>query len=67
LSRKQRRAKKEHRSLRTSKNYQKQRLVVAKLHAKVRRQRENFLNRVSITLINNHDLVIAENLRGKNM
>ena len=67
LSRRQRRAKKEHRSLRDSKNYQKQRLVVSKLQAKVRRQRENFLHRVSATLINNHDLVVAENLRSKNM
>ncbi|WP_157930244.1 RNA-guided endonuclease InsQ/TnpB family protein, partial [Limosilactobacillus fermentum] len=39
LSRRQQRAKKEHRSLRDSKNYQKQRLLVAKLHAKVMNQR----------------------------
>ncbi|MFL2032554.1 transposase, partial [Limosilactobacillus fermentum] len=32
LSRRARRAKQEHRPLRTSKNYQKQRLLVAKLH-----------------------------------
>jgi len=63
LSRRQLRAKKEERSLRDVKNYQKQRLVVAK----VSRQRNNFLHRVSITLINNHDLVVAENLHGKNM
>lgn len=67
LSRRQLRAKKEGRSLRDAKNYQKQRLVVAKLQARVRRQRNNFLHKVSTTLINNHDLVVAENLRGKNM
>ena len=67
LSRRQLRAKKDGRNLRNAKNYQKQRLVVAKLQARVRRQRNNFLHKVSITLINNHDLVVAENLRGKNM
>ena len=67
LSRRQLRAKKERRSLRDAKNYQKQRLLVAKLQAKVRRQRNNFLHKVSTTLINNHDLVVAENLRSKNM
>ena len=67
LSRRQRRAKKEHRSLRDSKNYQKQRLLVAKLHAKVMNQRHNFLHRVSTALIKNHDLVVAEELRSKNM
>ncbi len=67
LSRRQLRAKKDGRNLRNAKNYQKQRLVVAKLQAKVRRQRNNFLHKVSTALINSHDLVVAENLRGKNM
>ncbi len=67
LSRRQRRAKKEKRSLRDSKNYQKQRVLVAKLHDRVRNQRNNFLNHVTTALINNHDLVVVENLRSKNM
>lgn len=67
LSRRQQRAKKEHRSLRDSKNYQKQRLLVAKLHAKVMNQRHNFLQQISTALIKNHDLVVAEELRSKNM
>jgi putative transposase len=67
LSRRQLRAKKEHRSLRDSKNYQKQRLLVAKLHAKVMNQRHNFLQQLSTALIKNHDLVVAEELRSKNM
>lgn len=67
LSRRQRRAKKEHRSLWNSKNYQKQRIKVAKLHAKVKHQRANFLHQLSTTLIKNHDLVVAENLKSKNM
>ena len=67
LSRRQRRAKKEHRSLCNSKNYQKQRLLVAKLHAKVMNQRHNFLQQISTALIKSHDLVVAEELRSKNM
>ena len=67
LSRRQQRAKKEHRSLQDSKNYQKQRLLVAKLHAKVMNQRHNFLQQISTALIKNHDLVVAEELRSKNM
>ena len=67
LSRRQRRAKAEKRNLRNAKNYQKQRHLVAKMHDKIRNQRNNFLNLVSITLINSHDLVVAENLRSSNM
>ena len=67
LSRRQRRAKKEGRNLRLAKNYQKQRLVVAKLHDKIRRQREDFLQVLSTALIKNHDLVVAEELRSKNL
>ena len=67
LSRRERRAKKEKRSLRNSKNYQKQRRLVAKIHDKIRNQRNNFLNVNSTRLINNHDLIVAENLKSKNM
>ena len=67
LSRRERRAKKEKRSLRNSKNYQKQRRLVAKIHDKIRNQRNNFLNVSSTKLINNHDLIVAENLKSSNM
>lgn len=67
LSRRERRAKKEKRSLRNSKNYQKQRRLVAKIHDKIRNQRNNFLNVNSTRLINNHGLIVAENLRSSNM
>ena len=67
LSRRARRAKQEHRPLRTSKNYQKQRLLVAKLHAQVFERRRDFLHNVSTTLIKNHDFIAAEELRSKNM
>ncbi|MGV0169061.1 RNA-guided endonuclease InsQ/TnpB family protein [Furfurilactobacillus sp. WILCCON 0119] len=67
LSRRALRAKKEHRSLSDSANYQKQRKVVANLQRKVSNRRKNFLHFVSTTLIKNHDLVVAEELRSKNM
>ena len=67
LSRRARRAKKAQRRLSESKNYQKQRLQVAKSQLKIANQRKNFLHHVSTTLIKNHDLVVAEELRSKNM
>jgi len=67
LSRRARRAKKNQQRLSESKNYQKQRLLVAKLRLKVANNRKNFLHHVSTTLIKNHDLVVAEELRSKNM
>lgn len=67
LSRRQLRAKKENRSLRDSKNYIKQRLLVAKKMKHIANQRNNFLDNLSVTLIKNHDLVVAENLSSKNM
>lgn len=67
LSRRALHAKKEHRPLRNAKNYQKQRALVANIQRKVANRRKNFLHLVSTTLIKNHDLVVAEELRSKNM
>ncbi|OTA79836.1 hypothetical protein BHL79_09330 [Limosilactobacillus reuteri] len=67
MSRRQLRAMKEKRSLRGSKNYIKQRLLVAKRMKHIANQRNNFLDNLSVTLIKNHDLVVAENLSSKNM
>ncbi len=67
LSRRALRARKEHHLLSHSANYQKQREVVANIQRKVTNRRKNFLHLVSTTLIKNHDLVVAEELRSKNM
>lgn len=67
LSRRRLRAKKENRALRNSKNYLKQRLLVAKKMKKISNQRNSFLDDLSIALIKNHDLVVAEDLKSKNM
>ena len=61
------RAKKEHRPLRTAKNYQKQRRLVSRITQSIMNRRRNFLNCQSTALIKNHDLVVAEELRSKNM
>ena len=61
------RAKKEHRPLRTAKNYQEQRRLVSRIQRRVLRRRDSFLNYLSTTLIKNHDLVAAEELRSKNL
>lgn len=67
MSRRQARAKKEGRKLAKSQNYQKSRLQVSRLQRRVRNQREDFLQKLSTAYINNHDVVVLENLRGKNL
>lgn len=67
LSRRARRAKAEGKRLADAKNYQKQKKIVAKIHQDIKNKRRTFLDKVSITLVKNHDLVVAENLQGKNM
>lgn len=67
LSRKQVRAKKEGRHANDSKNYRRQRKIVAKIHQKIKNQRNNFTNILSTALIKNHDLVVSENLQSKNL
>jgi putative transposase len=48
--------------LTAAKNYQKQRLKVAGLYEKVANQRQDFLNKLSTTLIKNHDVICIEAL-----
>ena len=67
LNKRMYRAKKEKRHLKDASNYQKQRLLVARMMKGIMNRRKNFLHNQSKALINNHDLVIAEELRSKNM
>ena len=46
----------------SSKNREKQKLKVAKVHKKIRNQRKNFNHNVSRTLVNNNDLIVFEDL-----
>lgn len=50
-----------------AKNYQKQKIKVARLHEKVMNQREDFLNKLSTEIIKNHDIVCIEDLNTKGM
>ncbi|MDN6724758.1 MAG: IS200/IS605 family element RNA-guided endonuclease TnpB [Tetragenococcus halophilus] len=50
-----------------AKNYQKQKIKVARLHEKVTNQREDFLNKVSTEIIKNHDIICIEDLNIKGM
>ena len=50
-----------------AKNYQKQKIKVARLHEKVMNQRTDFLNKLSTEIIKNHDIICIENLSVKGM
>lgn len=67
LSRRALVAKKSGRKLSESKNYQKQRLKVAKIHEKIANKRRDFLNKLSTDLVKNHDTLCVEDLSSKNL
>ena len=67
LSRRGLLAKKNGRKLSDSKNYQKQRMKVAKIHEKIANQRKDFLNKLSTNLVKNHDVICIEDLSSKNL
>lgn len=50
-----------------SKNRNKARLKVAKIHEKISNQRKDFLHKVSTQLINENQVIVIEDLRVKNM
>src|SRR5699024_2809727 len=50
-----------------AKNYQKQKVKVARLHEKVMNQREDYLNKLSTEIIKNHDVICMEDLNVKGM
>lgn len=58
----QRRYKKDKKFDEQSNGYKKQKLIVAKLHEKISNQRKDFLHKLSMDIINNHDNICVENL-----
>ena len=54
-------------NLSEAKNYQKQKIKVAKLHERVANQRNDFLNKLSTEIIKNHDIICIEDLNTKGM
>ena len=67
LSRRGRLAKNSNRKLSESKNYQKQKKRVAKIHNKIRNKRKDFINKISTEIINSHDIICMEDLNIKGM
>ncbi|WP_201555750.1 IS200/IS605 family element RNA-guided endonuclease TnpB [Psychrobacter sp. 72-O-c] len=55
------------RKLSDSKNYQKQRLKVAKVYEKITHTRKDFLHKLSFNIIKNHDVIAIEDLNVKGM
>lgn len=60
-------AKKENRKLSEAKNYQKQRIKIAKIHEKIMNMRTDFLNKLSTDIIKNHDIICIEDLNTKGL
>lgn len=67
LSRKYEQAKKDGRLLLESKNYQKQKLKVAKIHEKIRNVRHDFLHKLTNAITNESQVIVAESLNVKGM
>ena len=67
LSRRLLDAKKSNKKLSEAKNYQKQRIKVAKIHEKIMNMRTDYLNKLSTYIIKNHDIICVETLDIKKM
>jgi putative transposase len=67
LSRRALNAKNKGISLLDAKNYQKQKIKVARLHERIMNQRDESLNKLSTDIIKNHDIVCIEDLNTKGM
>ncbi len=60
-------AKADQRKLSESRNYQKQKLKVAKIYEKITHTRTDFLHKLSFNIIKNHDVIAIEDLNVKGM
>lgn len=60
-------AKAQQRRLSDSRNYQKQKLKVAKVYEKITNKRRDFLHKLSFDIIKNHDVIAIEDLNVKGM
>ena len=67
LSRRCKLAKDSYKKLKDSKNYQKQKKKVARIHNKIKNKRKDFVNKLSTKIINNHDIICIEDLNIKGM
>ena len=67
LGKKRARLAREGRKLCDARNYQKQRVKVARVYEKIRRKRHDFLHKLSHQLVNSHDVLAFEELCVKGM
>lgn len=67
LSRRKEQALKDGRKLLESKNYQKQRIKVAKIHENIKNKRTDYLHKISTEIVKNHDIIGIEDLLVKNI
>lgn len=67
LSRMKRLALDQNRKLEDCKNYQKQRLKVARVHERIANKRCDFLQKLTSDIVKNHDIICLENLNVKGM
>ncbi|MGG3451199.1 IS200/IS605 family element RNA-guided endonuclease TnpB [Domibacillus aminovorans] len=67
LSRRKEMAIKQKRKLSESKNYQKQRIKVARIHERMVNSRTDYLHKISTEIIKNHDVIGIEDLQVSNM
>ena len=67
LARRKERAIKRKCPLYEAKNYQKQRIKVAKIHEDIRNARQDYLHKISTEIVKNHDIIGIEDLRISNM
>ena len=67
LGKKRARLAKEGRKLCDARNYQRQRVKVARVYEKIRRKRHDFLHKLSHWLVNSHDVLAFEDLCVKGM
>ncbi|CZQ86689.1 transposase probable is891/is1136/is1341 [Trichococcus palustris] len=67
LSRRAKQAKKDGRKLSESKNYQKQRVKVARIHERISNARTDYLQKTSTKIVKNHDVIGIEDLHVSGM
>lgn len=63
LSRRKEQAIRQKKVLSEAKNYQKQRVKVARIHEKIKHSRTDYLQKISTDVIKNHDIIGIEDLR----
>lgn len=67
LSRRMEQARKDGKKLFESKNYQKQKRKVARIHERITNKRNDYLHKISTEIVKNHDIIGIEDLRVASM